>query len=98
MIEDLVDPRRTEPPFVLDERPMLESWLEFHRTTLLLKCEGLDDEARKRRPVPTSKLPLHGLIRHCADEADGDQKASQTRDAAHGGAPRQGATGGGQLR
>ena len=46
---------------------MLEAWLEFHRTTLLLKCEGLDDAARKRRPVPTSKLSLHGLIRHMAE-------------------------------
>jgi Protein of unknown function (DUF664) len=61
MVEDLEDPRRHEPPFVLDEREMLEAWLEFHRTTLLLKCEGLDDVGRKSRPVPTSKLSLHGL-------------------------------------
>jgi len=67
MIEDLVDPRRIEPPFVLPEREMLEAWLEFHRTTLLLKCDGLDDEGRKRRPIPTSKLSLHGLVRHCAE-------------------------------
>src|SRR6476620_10822592 len=67
MVEDLVDPRRTEPPFVLPERAMLEQWLEFHRTTLLLKCEGLDDERRKARPVPTSKLSLHGLVRHMAE-------------------------------
>ena len=33
---------------------MLEGWLEFHRITLLLKCEGLDDAQRKRRPIPTS--------------------------------------------
>jgi uncharacterized damage-inducible protein DinB len=46
---------------------MLEAWLEFHRTTLLLKCEGLDDASRKRRPVPTSKLSLHGLVRHMAE-------------------------------
>ena len=46
---------------------MLEAWLEFHRTTLLLKCEGLDDAARKRRPVPTSLLSLHGLLRHMAE-------------------------------
>src|SRR5205823_11500091 len=67
MIEDLVDPRRIEPPFVLPEREMLEAWLEFHRTTLLLKCDGLDDEARKRRPIPTSNLSLHGLVRHLAE-------------------------------
>ena len=67
MVEDLEDPRRQEPPFILNEREMLERWLEFHRTTLLLKCEGLDDEARKRRPVPTSLLSLHGLVRHMAE-------------------------------
>ena len=49
------------------ERQMLEHWLEFHRTTLLLKCEGLDDAGRKARPIPTSKLSLHGLVRHCAE-------------------------------
>ena len=67
MVEDLVDPRRTEPPYVLAERAMLESWLEYHRITLLLKCEGVDDAGRKARPIPTSKLSLHGLIRHCAE-------------------------------
>jgi hypothetical protein len=67
MVKDLEDPRRAEPSFVLDERAMLEAWLEFHRTTLLLKCEGLDDVRRKDRPVPTSKLSLHGLLRHMAE-------------------------------
>ena len=67
MIEDLSDPRRTEPPYVLPERAMLERWLDFHRTTLLLKCEGVDDAGRKARPVPTSKLSLHGLVRHMAE-------------------------------
>ncbi len=67
MVQDLDDPRRTEPPYVLEERAMLEAWLDFHRTTLLLKCEGVDDSGRKARPVPTSKLSLHGLVRHCAE-------------------------------
>jgi uncharacterized damage-inducible protein DinB len=67
MVEDLVDPRRTEPPFILPEREMLEQWLDFHRTTLLLKCEGLDDDDRKSRPIPTSLLSLHGLVRHMAE-------------------------------
>jgi uncharacterized damage-inducible protein DinB len=67
MVEDLEDPRRREPPYVLGERDMLEAWLEFHRTTLVLKCEGIDDAARKRRPVPTSLLSLHGLLRHMAE-------------------------------
>jgi uncharacterized damage-inducible protein DinB len=63
----LEDPRRHLPGFLLADRQMLESWLEFQRTTLLLKCEGLDEEVRKRRPVPTSKLSLHGLLRHTAE-------------------------------
>jgi uncharacterized damage-inducible protein DinB len=68
MVQDMNDPRRTEPDKVgLDERAMLESWLEFHRVTLLLKAEGVDDHARKARPVETSKLSLHGLVRHMAE-------------------------------
>ena len=67
MAEDLVDGRRAEPAFVLPEREMLEAWLEFHRTTLLLKCDGLNDEQRKARPVETSNLSLHGLVRHMAE-------------------------------
>ena len=67
MVEDLEDPRRVEPAYVLAEREMLEAWLEFHRTTLLLKCEGVDDAGRKARPVASSLLSLHGLVRHMAD-------------------------------
>jgi uncharacterized damage-inducible protein DinB len=67
MVDDLADPRRAEPPFLLPDRQMLEAWLEFHRTTLLLKCEGLDDDGRKHRPIPTSRLSLHGLVRHMAE-------------------------------
>ena len=67
MVEDLIDPRRSEPPYILSERAMLEAWLEFHRTTLLLKCEGLDDVSRKARPIASSLLSLHGLLRHMAE-------------------------------
>ncbi|MHB2028988.1 MAG: DinB family protein [Acidimicrobiales bacterium] len=67
MVDDLTDPRREEPAFVLDERMMLESWLEFHRVTLELKCEGLSEEQLRRRPVETSALSLHGLVRHMAE-------------------------------
>jgi uncharacterized damage-inducible protein DinB len=61
---------------------MLEAWLEFHRATLLLKCEGLDDAARKLRPIPTSKLSLHGLIRHMAEVERGWFRRTLLRDAA----------------
>ncbi len=67
MVAEIEDSRRQEPAFGLGERPMLEEWLEFHRVTLLLKCEGLDDADRKRRPVPTSLLSLHGMVRHMAE-------------------------------
>ena len=67
MVDDIDDPRRKEPSLLLREREMLEAWLEYHRTTLLLKCEGLSDEERKARPVPTSRLSLHGLVRHMAE-------------------------------
>ncbi|HWA66901.1 MAG TPA: DinB family protein [Mycobacteriales bacterium] len=67
MVADIKDPRRIEPAFLLDERAMLEGWLEFHRMTLLFKCEGLTDAQRKARPVGTSLMSLHGLVRHMAE-------------------------------
>ena len=69
MVDDLRDPRRPDPDlsFTAAERPLLEAWLDFHRATLLLKCEGVDDAARRARPVPSSKLSLHGLVRHMAE-------------------------------
>jgi uncharacterized damage-inducible protein DinB len=67
MVDEIDDPRRQEPSFSLGEREMLEGWLEYHRTTLFFKCEGLDEAALKVRPVPTSLLSLHGLVRHMAE-------------------------------
>jgi uncharacterized damage-inducible protein DinB len=67
MVDEIDDPRRKEPSFLIGERDMLESWLEYHRITLLIKCEGLSDAERKSRPVSTSKLSLHGLVRHMAE-------------------------------
>jgi hypothetical protein len=67
MVDDIDDARRSEPPFISPEREMLKAWLEYQRITLELKCEGLDDAGRQRRPVPTSKLSLHGLVRHMAE-------------------------------
>ena len=58
---------RTEPPYELPERTMLEAWLEFHRATLAWKCEGLGDEQLRERSVPPSSMSLLGLVRHMAD-------------------------------
>lgn len=49
------------------ERPMLQSWLDFHRQTLLAKCGGLDAEQLATRPVPPSTLSLLGLVRHLTE-------------------------------
>jgi len=58
---------RAEPPLVAGERASLESWLEFHRRTLLVKCAGLTSDQLKLRPVPPSTLSLLGLVRHMTD-------------------------------
>jgi uncharacterized damage-inducible protein DinB len=60
-------PERKRPTYLRTERELLDGWLEFHRSTLLAKCEGLSDELRKARPVATSLLSLHGLVRHLAE-------------------------------
>jgi uncharacterized damage-inducible protein DinB len=46
---------------------MLEGWLEYHRASLLRTCEGLTGEQRQRRPVATSLMSLHGMVRHLAE-------------------------------
>ena len=58
---------RIDPPYVNGERENYDAWLEYHRATLLLKCEDLDGEALRARPVPTSLMSLHGLVRHMAE-------------------------------
>ena len=46
---------------------MLEAWLDYHRATLLMKCEGLSDDELKRRAAEPSTLSLLGLVRHLTD-------------------------------
>jgi hypothetical protein len=62
-----MDITRVDPPYEADERHMLESWLEFHRATLQMKCDGLSDDQLRERSVPPSSLSLLGLVRHMAD-------------------------------
>jgi Protein of unknown function (DUF664) len=54
-------------PYVAGERQMLETWLDFHRQTLLCKCGGLTGEQLRQRAAPPSALSLLGLVRHMAD-------------------------------
>ncbi|MCC9711897.1 DinB family protein [Streptomyces sp. MNU76] len=58
---------RTEPSVTAGERAMLEGWLDHHRETLALKCEGLDDAQLRTASVPPSQLSLLGLVRHMAE-------------------------------
>ena len=58
---------RTDPPYEADERTMLNSWLDYHRATLALKCEGLSDAQLRTRSMPPSGLSLLGLVRHMAE-------------------------------
>jgi hypothetical protein len=50
-----------------DERAVLESYLAWHRATLLHKCAGLTGEQLAVRAVPPSTLSLLGLVRHLAE-------------------------------
>jgi hypothetical protein len=50
-----------------DERVSLETYLDFHRTTLLLKCSGLNGEQLASKPLPSTTLTLLGLVRHFAE-------------------------------
>jgi hypothetical protein len=61
------DVDRPEPLFIADERRSLDSWLDYHRATLLWKCAGLTADQLAVRPVPTSALSLLGLVRHMAE-------------------------------
>jgi len=58
---------RVDPPYEGDERTLLVAWLEYHRATLALKCEGLTDDQLRTRSVPPSPLSLLGLVRHMAE-------------------------------
>jgi hypothetical protein len=59
--------QRTDPPHVADERTSLDAWLDFHRATLLWKCDGLTPEQLVLRSAEPSTMSLLGLVRHMAE-------------------------------
>jgi len=67
MFTDPDDDPRDEGPFLGDERPMLVGFLHWQRSTLAMKCDGLDPEQLARRSLAPSALSLLGLIRHLTD-------------------------------
>lgn len=58
---------RPMPPLNADERATLESWLDFYRTTLVMKCRGLDDAQLRIASAAPSPLTLLGLVQHMAE-------------------------------
>ncbi|CAN5547294.1 DinB family protein [soil metagenome] len=53
-------------PVIGEDRPMLEGYLAWQRTTLLNICAGLSGEQLAERSAPPSNLSLLGLVRHMA--------------------------------
>ena len=58
---------RVDEPFVAGERATLEGFLEFGRSTLLVKCSGLTGAQLAAQAVPPSRLSLLGLVRHVTE-------------------------------
>ncbi|WP_328536611.1 DinB family protein [Streptomyces sp. NBC_00344] len=58
---------RIPPPAVAGEREMIRAFLDYHRSTLAMKCDGLSDEQLRRQSMPPSTLSLLGLVRHMAE-------------------------------
>lgn len=61
------DPRNSEGVSPDGELATLQDFLADYRTTLRMKCEGLDAEQLARRSVPPSTMSLLGLVRHLAE-------------------------------
>jgi uncharacterized damage-inducible protein DinB len=58
---------RIGPPRLGGERETVRAFLDYHRATLAMKCEGLSDEELRQRSMPPSTLTLLGLVRHMAE-------------------------------
>ncbi|NUK26873.1 DinB family protein [Streptomyces lunaelactis] len=58
---------RIGPPLLGGERETVRAFLDFHRATLAMKCDGLSDEDLRRQSMPPSTLSLLGLVRHMAE-------------------------------
>ncbi len=58
---------RVGPPLIAGERETLRAFLDYHRATLAMKCDGLSDDDLRRQSMPPSTLSLLGLVRHMAE-------------------------------
>jgi len=62
-----VTTERIGPPLRAGERETLRAFLDYHRATLAMKCDGLSDDDLRRPSMPPSTLTLLGLVRHMAE-------------------------------
>ena len=56
---------RPEPKRAEDERTTITEFLDFHRSTVVMKVGGLTDEQARRRLVPSATTAL-GIVKHLA--------------------------------
>lgn len=70
---------RADPPAVAGERRSLENWLDYHRATLLCKCQRLTGDQLAQRAAGPSSLSLHArhnghadILREQIDGVTGD--------------------------
>jgi uncharacterized damage-inducible protein DinB len=59
-------PKPVDGPLTGNDRPILEGFLAWQRSTLLNICAGLTGEQLASRPLASSDLSLLGLVRHVA--------------------------------
>ncbi|HXC18311.1 MAG TPA: DinB family protein [Acidimicrobiales bacterium] len=76
-------PERADPGRLTGEKQALDEWVDYHRATLLMKCEGLTDEQLKRRSVEPSTLSLLGLVRHMSEVERGWFRLHAAREDLH---------------
>lgn len=67
MLGEVTEIERGMPPLTADERTNLESWLDFYRATLAMKCTGLTEQQLRTAAAPPSPLTLLGLVQHMTE-------------------------------
>ena len=60
-------PERVDPSRLTAEKQALDEWVDFHRATLLMKCQGLTSAELKTKSAEPSDLTLLGLVRHMSE-------------------------------
>ncbi|MGI8577075.1 MAG: DinB family protein [Nocardioidaceae bacterium] len=55
---------RVRPDWAGDERSQLDQVLDYQRATMRMKCDGLTDEAARRRLTPSPLTSIAGIVAH----------------------------------